>query len=199
MHPFFIERFVHHVVVASPAKLKARLFYLERDRCSGFLMALLTHLIGNGRMHMSKQDDRLVRAMGVMATSTARIRHGVIQVLFSKNGAVGLVACCTEGRHVFFQQIIGRKGCVRLVAGEASLLNRGMLELGLCYGISERLMALKAELIPRLYEIELVFRSVRVMALNAFTVQYSLMDAVRLLGGHRFMAIVADRVWISRQ
>jgi hypothetical protein len=199
MHPFFIERFVHHVVVTSPAKLKARLFDLERGGCSGLLMALLTHLIGNGRMHMSKQDDRLVRAMGVMATGTARIRHGVIQVLLSKNGAVSLVTCFTEGRHVFFQEIIVCGGCVWVVAGEAILLNRGMPELGLCYGISERLMALKTEFIPRLYEIELVFCSVRVMALNAFTVQNSFMDAVRLLRGHPFMAIEADRVWISRQ
>src|SRR4030067_3355915 len=155
-------------------------------------MALIAHLAGNRLMNVLKEHPRLVGAVRIVTARAARFCHGVIHVLFRRGRVVCLVAPDTEQRHVLFEQNAGLGRWVSLRRGEASPSPLCLLEFNFFYRLAHLFMAAETKLIPRLQETEFVVCGVGVMAIHAVAVAYGLMDAARLLGYHRLMALRTD-------
>ncbi len=86
--------------------------------------------------------------MSVMAGRTVRLCHRIIHMLFLKVGPICLVAAHTESHQIIFQKMTSFGRSMRLVATDASLFHRTVLELRFGNSISNIFVTIKTEFIP---------------------------------------------------
>jgi len=106
MHPVLVQRFRHHVVVASSTHVRSRPLDLEGIGGGGRFMTLVAQLLCHRRMNSVKEYSRCVGAMRIVAGGAARVGHRIVHVGPCKVWPVSLVASHAEGDQIVFEEMI---------------------------------------------------------------------------------------------
>jgi len=199
METVFGEHVVDHGVMATPAQFKTLLFQGKRVRRTGAFVAEIACLIGKGRMGRIIYQSRPVGAVRAVTHGAAAVAHGIINVLFDKNGLVDLMTAFAERRYLLFQESAGLRGPMRIVTADALFLHRVVLELGFRNRVHLIFMAVVAQLVAALEQIVLVLRGMGIVALDALAFQCDFVQAARVLRQYPTMAGEADPAHFGRQ
>ncbi len=193
MDVLLAEGFVHHRVVTATAELEAGFLKLQGSRRGGGFVTLATHLLFHGRVDVIEEHTAPIRAVWVVALGAAGGSHRIIHVLFGKSRAGGLVACETEGDYgITFEEMVRLHRGMRIVARDAALLHRIVLEFHLGEPGAHILVAVETEIITCFQEIILVRCPVGIVAFHAVSFRRHLVDAPCLLRNHRPVTLEAD-------
>jgi len=191
VHPAFAEVLVHHIAVASPAQLVTGFLCPKGLLRTRLVMTLVAHLVGDRFVHIIIKNAPCVGTVRVVACGTLGLRNRIVHMLLNKRRGVGLVALHTESRDT-----VGQQGTLcrpmGIVTANTPLRNRGMLELGLFYGLPYGLVAAVAEVIAGLQEVEPAVGRMGVVTFYTAAFNHHLMGAYRIVRHHRLMTPVAD-------
>jgi hypothetical protein len=99
VHQTFVEGLIHHLLVALFAQFSGRSPGLQR---STLLVAGGALSLGNGLMGHVEYSPPGIRAVGIVAGNTVRIRHGVIHVRSFESELACFMALIAERRNLGF-------------------------------------------------------------------------------------------------
>jgi len=187
------EGLVQHVAVAAAAQLEPRLLHHESILRRGFHVALVAHLVEDGRMHVRPEDAPRFRAMGIVTGRTPGLSHGIVHVLGGEGGLIGTVTVRAQGGLALGQQEIRLRPGVRIVARDAALGHGAVLERVRADGRGHVLVAAEADIVSRKDQIVLVLRRVRIVAAHAVAAGDRLVNALRPGRDDTGVALQADR------
>jgi hypothetical protein len=101
------------------------------------------------------------------------------------------MAARAESDHIIFQKIFRFGGTMWIMAVNTAFLYRIVLEFCFCNGLSNILVTIKTEIVPRFEKDELILRCVGIMAFYTIAFHHNFMTAFGILGYNSFMALIA--------
>jgi hypothetical protein len=130
--------------------------------------------------------------MGIMAGRAPGAGHRIIHVRLCKILPVRFVAAKAERSLVILEEVIRFCRSVGIMAVDAALLNRAVLEFCLADSITHILVAVKAKIICCLDKVELIIRGVGVMTVYTISFRNNFVDTLCFLRYQSLMALNTD-------